>query len=607
MAQDPGLRAQGIIALRVQATFAPRSAAHVVMGLRLARRGNKKKWAVATAAALASDVAMQRWLRRDGRWRMATRTTWDTIDAALWSWATRFEPAAGLPRQIMLGDVAPHAIEAAVRLGAGTEARPLIHGAVPLPLTSPRAAAALVGRGAVASLGSWTAMRVVRHRWGSRDWPAGENLWPLASFFMALPLARIRHFLQARGVREWETRAGTTARRQAGELRLALAAHPSVGHDFPKVLQILGFFGSDEARSAGVAGLRRPADLAPSPVGRGRLLGQLVNRADLDPPELGLTWVSGDDVPRLRAFLDLPEVQADRGQVAVRRPGDGSVSLHVAGRSLVLRPPLHRIRTSLDPIEAVSVVAAYWKLVVLVPSWGPTRGDAWMPTLAAGLDGLGAWEHRRRNPDGIAPTPRSIHLSLLSLAVMAIRDALDRQPRWAAPGIPLCPSTMSACGTLGVLGTWWDDLDSRRWGYLAAVLALFGLGVTRAGRRRDAELWWELVALWQVFGSAKGLSRVASAEGEIVGQHLVERYHDRLAQDGASVVQAQMEVYRTQLAVARRALTELRPEMPDDVHAEVTQRCDDLERWLDDPATLVKVDALVARTLDLPAGGLAER
>ena len=37
----------------------------------------------------------------------------------------------------------------------------------------------------------------------------------------------------------------------------------------------------------------------------------------------------------------------------------------------------------------------------------------------------------------------------------------------------LVPTTMSACGTLGLVGSWWDDLDDDRWLWLGAALAAF--------------------------------------------------------------------------------------------------------------------------------------
>lgn len=601
---DPAPGAAGIMDLRVQSTFAPRSAAHATLGVHMVLRTRKLRWLAVTGVAIASDVAMRAWLRDDRRWRVGARVAWDTADAAFWGWFTRHDPSDGLPRQIMLADVVPHAVEAGVRLASGTEARPVLDGAVPLPLRSPTDVVRVAVKGlSVALLPSLT-VRAIRRGWGDPHWAATETIWPFSALLLSTPLSRTRHRLQKRAVHEWESRAETTAARQSGDLRLALASHPSIGHDFPKVLQVLGYFGSHAARQAGLEGLARPAQLAPDGRGSGRLLGQLVNRSDLEPEDAALHWLDGPEVDAVRSFLDRPRAEAATGPLRVTRTGDGSVVLALGGEDLELRPPLEGVRGNLDPIEGVLVVSVFWKLVVLLPAFGGRRGNRLSPVVAAALDVAAAVEHRRTSADGIRPNRRSLALATAGLVLMAGREARDEIPRWTSSGAPIVSTTMSACGALGLLGTWWDDLGPERWAWLGVTMAGFGLGATRAGRRRDPVLCWEVVPLWQVFGAVRGLTRVVVSEREVLAAHLSERYRDRLVADGARYLTGQLDEYRDLLVVAREAIADHGAEMPAEVTAEVESRCDALERWLDAPATGAELAGLAARTLGIPGAEL---
>lgn len=578
-------RTGGVIDLRIQSTFAPRSAAHVTLGLNLAIRRRRLRWVAVAGVAVASDLVLRSWLRRDTRWRLVGRLAWDAADAAFWGWHTRHEPSDSYPRQIMLGTVVPHAVEAGVRLAAGTQARPVLDGAVPLPLENVADGVRVAAKGLAVALGPSLVVRTIRRFHGDPRWPFIENVWPVGALVLSMPLARTRDRLQKRAVREWEARAEATIARQAGDLQLALASHASIGHDFPKVLQILGYFGSEEAMRAGSEGLARPASLAPDGRGQGRLLGQLVSRADLDPPEAALHWLEGPEVEAVRSFLDRPGAEASEGPVRLTRSGNGSSVLRVGEEELILRPPLAGVKGNFDPIEGVIFVSGFWKMVTLLPDLGGRRGNRGIPILAAALDVWATVEHRRSSSDGISPNRRSLALSTISLVLMAAREAGDGLPRWTSTGAPLVVTTMSACGTLGLIGTWWDDLDEDRWAWVGLALAAFVAGATRAGRRRDPVVAWELVPLWQVFGSVRGLTRVMVSEREVLAAHLSERYRARVAEEGLRYLEGELAAYRRLLAIARRAIGEQRASTPEAVLREVEDRCDELERWLDAPET----------------------
>ena len=598
-------RDAGIAGLRVQSTFASRSAAHVTLSAALGLRNRQPRWLAVGAAAVASDMLMRSWLRRDGRWRAAARISWDSIDAAFWAWHTRHDPSDGLVRQIMLGDVAPHAIETGLRLSAGTDAQPVLDGSRQFPPRDVAGVVAMATKASAALLPS-AAVRLVRRHWGNPEWQVGENLWPLAALLLPVPLARTRHVLQQRAIRDWEGRAQRAAELQGGDLRLALAATQSIGHDFPKVFQILGFFGSDEAREAGLQSLDGPRRIA-SETGTGLLLGQVVPRGDLDPPEAALRWLAYDDIASVRAFLQRPGARSAHGPVEVRLSSKGTIVLRLGEEAVVLRQAIDRVKGNLDPIEGVLAVSVFWKLAGLQPGWGAAPGNRWPVVLGASLDAIAAVDHRTRSGDGSEPNRRSLAISLLSLALVSCREALDQIPRHTANGAFVAPTTMSTCGTLGLLGTWWEDLGPERWIWLAASLSLFGLGVTRGGRRREIGVLWELVPLWQVFGSVVGLTRVLTSERDVLAAHLGQRYQAQLVADGAAILEAQLATYKELLRVARGAVSTLVDALPTEVANEVMRRCDELDGWLEAPDTAEQLALLSARVLgveglDSPGG-----
>jgi hypothetical protein len=527
------------------------------------RRGERWPVAVGLVVSLVADG----WLatkagspQRDRRVELAV----NLVDAALWA---KLSPSgAAAMRSAVVASLVPTAIETGYRLGAGTEAVPILDPALPwepawdppmprmlslpwskvtrpggiqrfraalgadrLPLPRPGRAVWLVGQVAADLALPFAAAAAIRRRDGQ---PAGLGLsgWPAFGAVGGFALARTRDDAQRSTRQVWQRRCDGILVEQ----RLEAQVHAALAHNFlhpdPRaLLTILAGAGSEPAAEA----LARWSEATSHVVhadgsdGGTTLHGALEGRPVI-PAEDRYRYVAEDQLLPIREWIaaaeEALEVEAEDGLDDLEHEEVPPTPVEVVstwGRRMTLRCGTSELRLArevpelairLEPTVPGLWVGMIWSSLTALPSIGGA------PVAAAGsavaLQGAAIWRLITRTALERRADRTTLGLVTAGAVIVDVAVGLRQRVLRGPAGVPVCPGTGATQPLFLLLAANWRDLGRERWAAAGVGLGAWAFAFFAAGHRDRGLLANELAFLAMPAAAVATMSADTRREAE---------------------------------------------------------------------------------------------
>jgi hypothetical protein len=563
---------------RVNVAWVLRSSGHVALALRGTGGGGTR--IVRAAGWVTWDRLQHAWQVRDRQPRILVRSALDLLEIVV---LTRSVPAdLDAARRVQACNVVVPAMETGYRLGAGTEAVPVVDPSRPFPPR--RDQFAVVGLEGVARvLLPHLAVHGRFRRRGLRLHPF-EGVWALGMLGGQFGLARYRDRLHRGARRQWWDRAEAQVllEQRAAAAQAALASNPA--HDFKKHLTLLGVAGSERARLAAGEQADHPRQVLERSQGTTLLWAAL--GIPVEPPELAATWISEDQRRVLDARIDAIDDEmddaADEGpplRLDVVTLHGTRVHLRYRGADIHLANPAPQLEAALDPVSLSLVVGAGWKLLnALDPELRiPLRYV--LPGVLGDLAVAAVCERGRRCADARRFTwavVGSLATSIVCDAGLAAAGPLRPPQRTDA-----VPATAPALGSLAMIGTCEGHVAP--WLTGVGIAGTVGKWLLMARvvdpRSRDVVVR-ELLSLWQGWAAPRGLAASTAAESSALETSLQEGFQEAVRSARGRAMLAEVERAEQQVDLVEVELARLREDLDPELGELVGEQCRELRSWI---------------------------
>lgn len=569
-----------LAAIRPRVTLALRAAPHLTIGLFSERqRPSMQRIALAAAALLGDAWLYRRLVARPDDAPGPVRVVLDTMGAAVWTLAAGAE--AGPANFVQNAYVVAPGLEAGFRLGAGTEAVPIV---VPPKVYPPRPKAQAVARSLLPVALPFATHVVIRRRQG-RSWNA---IPPAFATIGGFALARHRDHLQRDARQRWWERAQVLVAEEAHRTAAGAATRPSPGHDFKKTLAVLAWCGSEAAKAAMDEQMSHPS-VATHQAG-GATIGMTVPGLPVEPPDAADTWLDPPTQVRLLDYLDsiddLLEDRAPPPLMQVANDERGGLHIRYRGHLVSFAPTSPQIDAALDPVSAAIGVGITFKVISALEGAHPVPPWVAAPVVLVDLALLEAHRRRRRARREDRFRLAAIGSTVSALGFMAAASATSPRTTARAEEFPVLLGAMAA---LGVLGTCNEQAGRQLTQTLVGLTSAATIGLWFRNQRLStagsawavADLWTNAGAsLWMTYAASHGLTTRIAAETANVEALLAEEFSARLRSARSAASRRELERFQAQLDIARVELAARRGAMDPDLVAFVEQECTDLHRWL---------------------------
>ncbi len=514
------MRTGGIQDQHHQATFAIRALAHVTTAISGTKGRSVPARLALLGASLAVDVFAARRAIGAKRHRLL-EVSLDLLDAGAWSRLTGDSPATTRPT--VVATVVPAAMETGFRLGAGTDAVPVVRPERPWrPVWSP-SLRALVHRRAnrfgstrsstpasptgrfrvdVARLAEVVvevgvdvvppliAMSAVRRRRGLRT-GAGAFGWAALAAGSTHALARGRAKAQSDTTLMWDERTAYLLADARIQSRVQSALMHNLARVDPKGM--LAFLERAGSRRAGIVLdelSSAPGEVTTAARERGLTLSATVDLRRIDPPQHRIRWVAEAQVRHIRNAIG--QIDASVAAAGAAAPSDDVVTvveadarrlvLEYRGSRIVASQPTPQLVIRLEPTIPGLLGSSAWTLSTALPAFG--SAPLWAAGTATGMQWFAAWrlasrEALERRGDRFTAVVVSASTLLLNLAI-ARSGSSSRPPVPAGSGLVPCPATGATQALTLLVGGSWNDLPTERWWLIGVAALSWAVGSRRA-------------------------------------------------------------------------------------------------------------------------------
>lgn len=544
----------GILDQWRQGALAIRALAHVGAAAQSRPNVPGSQRAMALSASLVGDLLVASGAGTARR-RRSMELLVNTVDGAVWALLAPGHPI--FARVGVIATVVPTALETGFRLGAGTEAVPVMQ--PPVPWTAawdPPLPRLLSLRGTGwSSLTAKGIPRPVPSRFARLAWEVGRDVGPpLAAMALArrshgqrlgigtlgwvgfafaggYALARSRDDAQRSTTVTWDERTKATI----DEARVGSRVHAALVHNVATVdpkamLRHLAGAGSeragrtlDEMRAIPVDTLRRFES-------HGTLLRQAAEKRPISPGREGTRWVQNVQVRQLRRAIERiddsrgDEESADDGLRVVHARG-AELVVEYRGERITLTRAVPELILRLEPTLPALVLGATWTAITVLPSLG--SAPVWAVVPALGLQGLAI--RRLLDQEALARRCDRTTAWLVAGSTVICDAAIGRFQRNVVDpgGAALCPGTGATQTLVLLLACNWRDLRRDRLvlSGLAAAGWLFAIRkpTPRAARVYVVELAFLLMPAFATASVGADTRREAEALDEHLDRRLAER------------------------------------------------------------------------------------
>lgn len=564
---------------RVLLTATMRVLGHGSLIVRCVARRDYRRAILLGGASLAVDGLVSLRLTEATHMPGWVETLIDAADAAAW---VRFGPRSpNTLSQALFSTTVASGVQSGFRAAAGTDAIPVYDPTRPWPPPTPASWVRRIGGAALPVLVPWAvAVATARARRGhaERRDTSTALATGIASVSLAVLGARHRARLHETTRQIWFERTNAQIDRERDSARANLATSSSPGHDFKKTLFALGLYGSDEALQAARAQGARPAQTLAS--GTGRTLREVTGSLPIEPLDAQRLWVPAQDEGQIVEFLDRATDSAADGArqvLEVTRPSPYETELRYLGARLILRNDPPPLLARFYPTAPALFISAFWKASAMLPEW---RGLPPPIALAGALTDIALGVHHWQRP----PTDRqlrTVHAVALTNAMIGLALSGTRlSPERTATGNPALAGNPYLMGMSLLTVSHWSRLGPAQRASLAvACLAWLATGQIRRpvpALHVSAELLTILTAfvpVWGLLGRLEG-------EAALLQDQLQADFRRRCELARSDALAAELDEFRHQLTIARRALSDLSDALDGPTATQLTAECDQLEQWL---------------------------
>lgn len=570
----PAMREGGLFEQWRQGTFAIRSLAHLSAAVESSRSRNSRLRLATYAGSAASDAVIAR--RAGSRHRNRNlETLLNALDAGLWSYWARDAPE--FVRTAVVATAVPTLIETGFRLGAGTDAvpvmeparawRPLVHPSPgpehrPVGLDWDRAKELSIelARDALPPL---VAMAVGRRLRGNRvGWgPVG---WMSFAALGGYALARSRAAAQLDTERIWQARTTSAiAEARVGSRVQSALVHNSLNLADPKsLLHEMATAGSERARAALEEIRAEGPDALSQFANTGTTLLVAAEGRPIVPPEDRLRWVTNDQSAKLRDRLNeiveriRPADGPDAPPIRVLRARGPELVLEYCGERIELTRPVPELVIRLDPTLASVALGMVWTATSALPALG--GAPVWAVVPALGLQAT-ALRRVRDRPVLASHLDRTTAALVGGAAVLLDVTVAATQTRLTSPGgLSLSPGTGATQPLALLLAAGWRHLGAERWVLAGAAAAGFGLALRVPGRRPFSSVVEQVSFVLMPAAAAGTVGSDAAREAYALDNHLDEQLAADVESAARSIAQRELDDYLHQLDVVASGLSDHR-------------------------------------------------
>lgn len=568
----PAMREGGLFEQWRQGTFAMRSLAHLSAAVESSRGRNSRLRFATYAASTAADAFVAS--LAGGRHRNRGLEGFvNALDAGLWSFWSRDAPE--FVRTAVVASAVPTLIETGFRLGAGTDAVPVIEppktwrpllpprsndGARHAPVDWERARELTVevARDALPPLAAMVVGRRLRDNrlgWGPAGWMGFATLGGYA-------LARTRAAAQHDTERIWQERtASAIAEARVGSRVQSALAHNSLDLADPKsLLHEMATAGSAAARDALQEIRADSIDAMSQFANTGTTLLAAAEGRPVVPAEDRLRWVTNEQSAMLRHHLDELEERhhppdgRDAPPIRVLTARGPELVLEYCGERMELTRPVPELVIRLDPTLASVGLGMVWTATSALPALG--GAPLWAVIPALGLQTTALLRVRNR-PVLASHLDRTTAALVGGAAVMLDLTVATTQTRLTSPGgLSLCPGTGATQPLVLLLAAGWRHLGRERWILTGAAAAGFLLALRVPGRRPFSSIIEQTAFVLMPAAAAGTVGSDAAREAYALDNHLDEQLAADVEAAARSTAQRELDDYLRQLSVVANGLSE---------------------------------------------------
>ncbi len=511
------VRTGGIQDQHHQATFAIRAIAHFTSAI----SGTTGRSVPVRLALLGASLAVDAFTARraiEARRSRLVEVSLNVLDAGAWSRLTGDDPAT--TRSTVVATVVPAAMETGFRLGAGTDAVPVVQPERPWrPVWSPslrtlvrrrmggfgsarssssephderfrvdvaRLAEVIVEVGADV-LPPLVATSAVRRRRGLRT-GTGAFGWAALAAGSAHALARGRAKAQYDTTLTWDERTAYLLADARIRSRVQSALMHNVARVDPKGM--LAFLERAGSRRAGIVLdelSNTPGQVTTAARERGLTLSATVDMRRIEPSQHQIRWVAEAQVRHIRNAIEQIDATIAAGEapaasddvVTVVEADAHRLVLEYRGSRIVASQPTPQLVIRLEPTIPGLLGSSVWTLSTALPAFG--SAPLWAAGLATGMQWFAAWrlasrEALERRGDRYTAVLVGASTLLLNLAIAHRSDASSGPAVRAGGGTVPCPATGATQALTLLVGGSWNDLPAERWWLIGIAAASWAIG-----------------------------------------------------------------------------------------------------------------------------------
>lgn len=582
------MREGGLFEQWRQGTFAMRSLAHLSAAVE-SSRGRSSRLRFATyAASTVADAVVAGAAGSRSRDR-GLEAFVNTLDAGLWSFWSRDAPE--FARTAVIASAVPTLIETGFRLGAGTDAVPVMEPARAWrPLLPPRPADGArhprvdwerareltieLARDALPPLAAMAIGRRLRGNrlgWGPVGW---MGFAALGGYALARARAAAQHDTEC--IWQERTASAIAEARVASRVQSALA-HNSLNLADPKsLLHEMATAGSEAARAALEEIRTDSIDAMSQFANTGTTLLVAAEGRPIVPAEDRLRWVTNEQSVMLRHHLNEVEERLhppdgrDAPPIRVLVARGPELVLDYCGERIELTRPVPELVIRLDPTLASVGLGLVWTSTSALPALG--GAPLWAVGPALGLQTAALLRVRNR-PVLASHLDRTTAALVGGAAVLLDLSVAATQTRLSSPGgLSLCPGTGATQPLVLLLAAGWRHLGAERWMLTGAAAAGFFLALRLPGRRPLSSVVEQVAFVVMPAAAAGTVGSDAAREAYALDNHLDEQLAADVEAAARSTARRELDDYLHQLEVVADGLADHRGVLSPEQAVAITDR-----------------------------------
>ncbi len=568
------------------------------------------------AASLAGDVAMARRAVRTHRSR-TFEIALNALDAAAWACVSDEDPLN--TRTAVIATVVSCAMETGFRLGAGTEAVPVIDPTRPWrPAWHPRIRQRLRRRSRRDDR-AWMPAAVTDGEAAARPEPFGVDVSRLIQVaveflidvlppYMALVVGRRRRGLRtgfgafgwaglataggyglARGradaqhvTRElWDERTSYLLAEARVQSRVQSVLMHNVARVDPKgILAYLERAGSSRAGAVLDESGGAPERVTAAAEAQGLTLAAAVDLRTIEPPEHRIRWMSEAQVRHIRDEMERIDTSLE-SEDATDRPDDRVTVVRADGRNLVLDyrgsqidvvRPTPQLVIRLEPTIPGLAASSLWTLSTALELFG--AAPRWAAVTATALQWCATW--RLASQPALERRGDRFTAVLVTASTLLLNTAIARSSRRrhgdaadpgtdgvAGRGTIACAATGATQALSLLVGGSWDDLRAERYWLVGLAGAAWLVGARPLRRLSWQQSVTELAFLAMPALASATIGSKTRREAHVLDDALHSRLTESVERTARAEARSQIRLFTEQLRCVVDELPGLHPGLAD--------------------------------------------